>query len=201
MDPVDTEHVADRVEVGVARLLDRVTHVHGAVAAREVRPGQRVLAAYVVPRQGGAAVEIGQLRRFVGSRLPAYIVPTSVSVLAALPMTANGKLDRRALLAADHADSGPRREPRTEREQVLCRLFAEVLSLESVGIDDNFFELGGHSLLATRLVSRIRSTLNAELSIRTVFEAPTVAELAERTTTAPSARPTLRRRTQVEEAS
>ena len=124
------------------------------------------------------------------------MVPSSVTLLDALPMTANGKLDRRALLAADHGAPATRRGPRTEREQVLCQLFAEVLGVETVGIDDNFFELGGHSLLATRLVSRIRSTLDAELSIRTVFEAPTVAELADRTTTAPNARPTLRRRTQ-----
>lgn len=191
-----------RVEYGEveACLLAHPDVARAAVCAREVGPGRRVLAGYVVPREG-AALEAGQLRRFVGSRLPEYMVPTSLRVLAALPMTANGKLDRRALLAADQPGATTRREPRTEREQTLCRLFAEVLGLESVGIDDNFFELGGHSLLATRLVSRIRATLHAELSIRTVFEAPTVAELAERTTNAPSARPTLRRRARAEEVS
>jgi amino acid adenylation domain-containing protein len=186
-----------RVEYGEveACLVDHPEVAQAAVVAREVRPGHRVLVGFVVPRQQ-TTPDVGQLRRHVGSRLPEYMVPTSIVVLDALPMTANGKLDRRVLLAADHGVSAVRREPRTEREQILCRLFADVLSLESVGIDDNFFELGGHSLLATRLVSRIRSALDAELSIRTVFEAPTVAELAERTTAAPSARPTLRRRTQ-----
>ena len=174
-----------RVEFGEieACLVAHPEVAQAAVAAREVRPGQRILVAFVVPRHGSAP-DAGQLRRFVGARLPEYMVPSSVTLLDALPMTANGKLDRRALLAADHSAPATRRGPRTEREQVLCQLFAEVLGVETVGIDDNFFELGGHSLLATRLVSRIRSTLDAELSIRTVFEAPTVAELADRTTTA-----------------
>jgi nonribosomal peptide synthetase DhbF len=185
-----------RVEFGEieACLVAHPEVAQAAVAAREVRPGQRILVAFVVPHHRSAP-DAGQLRRFVGARLPEYMVPSSVTLLDALPMTANGKLDRPALLAADGAPA-TRRGPRTEREQVLCQLFAEVLGVETVGIDDNFFELGGHSLLATRLVSRIRSTLDAELSIRTVFEAPTVAELADRTTTAPNARPTLRRRTQ-----
>ena len=191
-----------RVEYGEveACLIAHPEVTQAAVAAREVRPGQRILVAFVVPRHGSAP-DAGQLRRFVGARLPEYMVPSSVTLLDALPLTANGKLDRRTLLAVGDGAAVTRRDPRTEREQVLCRLFAEVLGVETVGIDDNFFELGGHSLLATRLVSRIRSTLDAELSIRTVFEAPTVAELADRTTTAPSARPTLRRRNPVEEIS
>jgi amino acid adenylation domain-containing protein len=191
-----------RVEYGEleACLVAHAEVAQAAVVAREVRPGQKILAAFVVAEHG-TRPDVGQLRRFVGSRLPEYMVPTSVSVVEALPITANGKLDRRALLDLDQGSAGTRRAPRTDREQVLCRLFADVLGLESVGVDDNFFELGGHSLLATRLVSRIRSALDAELSIRTIFESPTVAELAERTTTAPSARPTLRRRTPVEEAS
>src|SRR6202043_698120 len=113
-------------------------------------------------------------------------------VVEELPLTPNGKLDRRALPAPAVAASALRRSARNPQEEILCALFAEVLRIPAVGIADNFFELGGHSLLATRLISRIRSSLDVEVSIRSLFEAPTVAGLVERFGDADAARPALR---------
>jgi thioesterase domain-containing protein/acyl carrier protein len=146
-----------------------------AVVAREDRPGDKRLVAYVV-----GAVDPVEVRDFVRGILPEYMVPAAVVVLDALPLNANGKLDRVALPAPDFRGSELSRDPRNARDEILCDLFAEVLDVSGVGIDDEFFDLGGHSLLATRLVSRIRSALGVELAVRTLFEAPTVADLAVR---------------------
>jgi FkbM family methyltransferase len=131
---------------------------------------------------------IADLRSFAERELPGHMVPSTFVALDRLPMTVNGKLDRRALPAPDLRPTGTSRAPRSPHEQTLCALFAEVLGLEKVGIDDDFFELGGHSLLATRLIGRIRSRLDAEVAFRTLFEAPTVEALARHITGGTSAR-------------
>ncbi|WP_438860845.1 amino acid adenylation domain-containing protein [Amycolatopsis solani] len=132
------------------------------------------------------------LRALAAERLPEHMVPSAIVVLDALPVTANGKLDRRALPSPDPVASTSDREPRTPVERQLCELFADVLGLPRVGPDDSFFALGGHSLLATRLIARIRTSMAAELEVRSVFERPTAAGLAEVLATAGgTARPPL----------
>ncbi|MFC9930560.1 amino acid adenylation domain-containing protein, partial [Streptomyces sp. NPDC127190] len=150
-----------------------------AVVVREDQPDDKRLVAYLVPAPEGAP-EAGALSDRLRRELPEYMVPSAFVTLDALPLTANGKLDRAALPAPDYGAPGSGRGPRTPQEQLLCDLFAEVLGREQVHIDDSFFDLGGHSLLAARLVSRVRETLGVEVGLRTLFEAPTVAGLTER---------------------
>ena len=169
-----------RIEPGEieAALRGHASVSQAAVIARGEGGGSGQLVGYVVAA-AGFAIEAGELRAHVGSRLPDYMVPAAIVELDRLPLTANGKLDRGAL-PAPAVRGGGFRLARTPREEVLCGLFAEVLGVEEVGIEDDFFALGGHSLLATRLISRLRSSLEVEVSIRSLFEAPTVALLVER---------------------
>ncbi|MEV6987579.1 phosphopantetheine-binding protein, partial [Sphaerisporangium sp. NPDC051017] len=178
-----------------------VVSAHPGVAQGVVIPwqapdGDTRLVAYVVP---AGEVDGRQVRAFVRERLPEFMVPAAVVVVDRLPLTLNGKLDR-AALPAPSWESGGGRAPRNPREEALCELFAQVLGVERVSIDDNFFDLGGHSLLATKLVSRVRARLNAELAVRTIFEAPTVAGVADRLGATGRARPALVRRARSEGA-
>ncbi|MCP1845714.1 amino acid adenylation domain-containing protein [Bradyrhizobium sp. USDA 4524] len=181
-----------RIEPGeVEAVLTRHSNVaQAAVIVREDEPGRQQLVGYVVA-SGAAVIEGAELRRHAASALPDYMVPTAITMLPALPLTPNGKLDRQSLPAPNFAPSSIG-APRTSQEEFLTTLFAEVLELERVGIDDNFFDLGGHSLLITRLISRIRTTLGVELTIRSLFEAPTVAQLTHYLAGAGQARPALR---------
>ncbi|MFB6809233.1 amino acid adenylation domain-containing protein [Streptomyces sp. NPDC056387] len=184
-----------RIELGEieSALVRHPAVAQAAVVVREDRPGDRRLAAYVVPA-GEQGVTGAELREFAGQWLPTHMMPSAVVTLDALPLTVNGKLDRRALPAPEPRDLSDGRAPRTPHEAVLCGLFAEVLGSPAVSIDDDFFALGGHSLLATRLVGRVRAELGVDLPVRAVFEAPSVHRLVRRLEEARPARPALRRR-------
>ncbi|WP_302216612.1 non-ribosomal peptide synthase/polyketide synthase [Streptomyces sp. JUS-F4] len=162
-----------------------------AVVVREDRTGDARLTAYVVPAHSDDRTDPEALRTYAAASLPAYMVPSAFVELDRLPLTRHGKLDRAALPAPDYGVLSGRRSPRTPQEEVLCALFAEVLGVPAVGVDDGFFDRGGHSLLVTRLVGRIRSVLGVEVAIATVFDLPTVAELARRLDRAAPARPAL----------
>jgi amino acid adenylation domain-containing protein len=183
-----------RIEPGevTARLLEQPGVAQAVVVAREDRPGDIRLVGYLVPA-AGRELDPSVVRAALAALLPDYLVPAALMVLDALPVAPSGKLDRQALPPPHYRTAG-RRAPGTHEEIVLCQLFAEVLGVADVSADDGFFDLGGHSLLVTSLISRVRSTLKAELSVQDVFLAPTVAALAPRLRPLTRSRPVLRRR-------
>jgi len=172
-----------RIELGeIAALLAQHPAVRETViVAHEDSPGNKRLVAYITQNPELSLIT-SELYCFLKQKLPEYMVPSTFRVLEALPLTPNGKVDRRALKASDLARPELERAyvtPRTQFEEILVEIWAEVLGLKQVGVHDNFFELGGHSLLATQLTSRMRDTFQVNVPVRTLFEVPTAAGMAE----------------------
>jgi amino acid adenylation domain-containing protein len=170
-----------RIELGE---IESVLQQHEAVkqvvvVAREDRPGEKRLVAYLEMKQ--KIEEPGKLlKAYLQEKLPEYMVPSLYMQMEALPLTGSGKIDRRALPLPE-AQGTPEKYvgPETQEQEILCGIWAEVLRLPRVGVHDNFFEIGGHSLLATQVISRVRAAFKVELSLRAIFTSPTVAGLAE----------------------
>ncbi|MEG4281922.1 amino acid adenylation domain-containing protein [Microcoleus sp. A006_D1] len=177
-----------RIELGEieAALCQHLQVSEAVVIVREDIPGDKHLAAYVIPdginkKSDIPNIESSELRQFLKAKLPGYMIPATYAVLESMPLTPNGKVDRRALPNIDTNSEDLTVnyvEPRNDIEEVLGKIWAKVLGKQQVSIYDNFFELGGHSLLATQLISRIRDALQVELPVSNLFEAPTVASLA-----------------------
>jgi amino acid adenylation domain-containing protein len=169
-----------RVEPGeVEAALRAHPTVRQAVVVARTEGGTTRLAAYVTAAEG-APPAAGELRAALEASLPAHLVPAAFVVLDSFPLTPGGKIDRRRLPAPEYAADGEFVAPRTPTEELLAGVWTEVLPAARVGVHDNFFAVGGHSLLATRVLSRVREVCGAELPLRALFEAPTVAALAER---------------------
>jgi amino acid adenylation domain-containing protein len=160
-------------------LLHHASVKEAVVVARSNQMGEARLVAYVVP--GPVRPGISELRKFIAQTLPDYMTPSSFVTLDAIPLTASGKVDRNAL--PQPAPTRPQLEtpcvsPRTPTEEALVRIWVEILGLDDVGIHDNFFDLGGHSLAATRVVARVIERFQSELPLQSLFQSPTIAEMA-----------------------
>jgi acyl-coenzyme A synthetase/AMP-(fatty) acid ligase/acyl carrier protein len=171
-----------RVELGEieAELVRHPSIKEAAAIVHEDESGDRRIAAFLVA-QDEHAPGTKEIRSYLGTKLPDYMLPASIQYLQEMPITQTGKLDRRALYGLDLVppeSEAPFVAPRTRTEVLLADLWAQVLGVNQVGIHDDFFELGGHSLLATRVMARVRDDLGVALSLRSLFEAPTVASIA-----------------------
>ena len=176
-----------RIELGeIEAIMLQYPTVKEAIAiVREDAPGEKRLVGYFVAQPSVDQTDIiAQLRRVLKAQLPDYMMPTVLMALDQMPLTPNGKVDRRALPQPDAARSTVSYiAPQTVLEAEIAEIWAQVLNLDQVSIEDDFFELGGYSLLAMQVITRLRQAIQIELSLRTLFEAPTVAELAERVET------------------
>ncbi|MGB3442488.1 MAG: non-ribosomal peptide synthetase [Actinophytocola sp.] len=160
-----------------AALVDYPGLAQVVVVVRELESGEKRLVGYVVAESG--EIDLGALRAHARQTLPDYMVPAAFVQLESLPLTSNGKLDRKAMPEPDFEATSAYRAPETPLQEALCAIFASVLETPKVGIDDSFFDLGGQSLQAMRLLSRIRAELDVDLLINVLFDVPTVAGLAE----------------------
>lgn len=170
-----------RIELGEveATLASNAGVKEAAVVARDDGSGTMRLIAYVVPHQSAASLT--ELRTFMGERLPDHMVPSAFVQLPALPLNANGKLDRRSLPEPDEFRpelAASYKAPQTAYEKLLAGIWSEVLKLDRIGVDDNFFELGGHSLLAIQVMARINEQLGTGVPLRMLFDGPTIGQLA-----------------------
>jgi amino acid adenylation domain-containing protein len=171
-----------RIELGE---IETVLRNHPAVREailllRQDAPGDKRLVAYIVLQQEQLA-DVAELREWLGARLPEYMIPSALVLLHTLPLTLNGKIDRRALPAPEDVSAFQEKTfvaPRNAVEQIIANIWAEVLGLEQVSVDSNFFEVGGHSLKAIQIISRIREALRVELSAKSLFDARTVETLS-----------------------
>jgi len=150
--------------------------------AREDTPGDKRLAAYMTLMADTAAPTVSELRAFLQTQLPEYMVPSSFTTLQNFPLTPNGKVDRRALPAPESARPDLASSfvaPRNDTERIVAGIWLEALKLEQVGVDDNFFELGGHSLLVVQIHQQILQHFQTDLTIAQMFQYPTVRSLAQ----------------------
>jgi acyl-coenzyme A synthetase/AMP-(fatty) acid ligase len=170
-----------RIELGEIEVaLTRYDGIREAVAvARDTGDGEKQLVAYFVA--SAPEISVADLRRFLKTQLPDYMVPMALVQLEKLPLTANGKVDRQALPSPESERRSAEAQyvaPRTESEQAVERIWAEVLRLERIGVNDDFFELGGHSLLAARIATRVREMFQIDFTLGHFLRAPTIAQSA-----------------------
>jgi acyl carrier protein len=149
-----------------------------AVLAREDEPGNKQLVGYVVSRNGEVP-DTEELRAFLETRLPEYMVPAQFVFLESLPLTPNGKVDRKALPAPSKASAGEGGPPQTETEKAVAAIWSELLRVDGIGVQDDFFDLGGQSMTAVGLVARLGAAFDVNVELATLFERPTIAGLSE----------------------
>jgi acyl carrier protein len=169
-----------RQAVVTAQLFPGSAGILPAEGSNQTSAADRRLVAYLVS-SGAQPLNLDVLRTALKQRLPDYMVPAAFVFLQTLPLTGNGKIDRAALPAPDETRAGLRSNfvaPRTPIEERLAAIWQSLLKVSAVGVHDNFFDLGGHSLLGTQVMSRMRKEFQLEIPLRSLFESPTVAELA-----------------------
>jgi amino acid adenylation domain-containing protein len=168
-----------RIELGeIESCLDRHPQIVRSIVVVREKQGDKRIVAYVVP-ETGSSISPEDLKRVLHDQLPDYMIPSTIVMLKEFPLTPNGKVDRKALPTPEYSPSNDRlSDPKTPTEEILAGMWADVLSVNPVGVHDNFFELGGHSLLATQVMSRVRTVFHIDLPLRSLFEHPTVGGFA-----------------------